>query len=259
MTRKQCLDILELPDGASREEIIKAYRQLALVWHPDRFSSNPELQRKAQAKLAQINEAYSALIDGKATPGTPDGAGTNGHQPETITTYRDSEVRYFGSDPRLKLPSGTEGVVAVVELGRDGLTLVTFTAKVADEAMWYPESLLLAMEEGRNRWGRSGSPSMWPTRYPDLISPDVIRLHFSDPEGILDHLIVVSLKFRNAYYAQLFLKRVQAIIPFEKWTPPPPPPPEPPPDFYHDPSGLVFLALLAIGAWLVFMKSIGAF
>lgn len=245
MTRKQCLEILELPDGASREEIIKAYRQLALVWHPDRFSSNPELQRKAQAKLAQINEAYSALIEGKATAGTPDGGGTNGHQPDPITTYLDSEVRYIGHDPRLKLPSGNEGVSTVVELGGDGLTVVTFAANTADEAMWYPESLLLAIEEGRNRWGRSGSPSMWQTRYPELISPDVIRLHFSDPEEILDHSIVVSLKFRNAYYAQLFLKRVQAIILFEKWMPPPPPP-EPPPDFIHDPMAMGFLIAFGI-------------
>ena len=66
MTHTQCFDILDLPAGASLEDIVSAYRQLALVWHPDRFSGNPDLQRKAQTKLAQINEAYSTLVDAKS-------------------------------------------------------------------------------------------------------------------------------------------------------------------------------------------------
>lgn len=61
MTRNQCLSILELRPDATADQITKAYRQLALVWHPDRFSNNPELQQKANAKLAEINEAYKIL------------------------------------------------------------------------------------------------------------------------------------------------------------------------------------------------------
>ncbi len=71
MTRKECLDILEVPVGASRDEIVTAYRHLAQVWHPDRFHNNKELQKKAHVKLSKINEAYSALIDGGATPDSP--------------------------------------------------------------------------------------------------------------------------------------------------------------------------------------------
>ena len=79
MTRKQCLDILDLPAGASRDEIVKAYRHLAQVWHPDRFTNNQELQQKAHVKLANINEAYSTLIEGKATPDSNPESGRNGH------------------------------------------------------------------------------------------------------------------------------------------------------------------------------------
>lgn len=39
--------ILGLKPGASLEEIKKAYRSLAKLWHPDRFSQNPQLQAEA--------------------------------------------------------------------------------------------------------------------------------------------------------------------------------------------------------------------
>lgn len=63
MTRNQCLSILELRPDATPTEIAKAYRQMALVWHPDRFANNPELKEKAHVKLAEINEAYKILED----------------------------------------------------------------------------------------------------------------------------------------------------------------------------------------------------
>ena len=34
---KKAFEVLQLAEGASEAEIIKAYRKLALKWHPDRF------------------------------------------------------------------------------------------------------------------------------------------------------------------------------------------------------------------------------
>ena len=61
MTREQALKALELRGGASFQEIKQAYRDLALVWHPDRFVHNARLQEKASARLKEINSAYDVL------------------------------------------------------------------------------------------------------------------------------------------------------------------------------------------------------
>ncbi|HSK71458.1 MAG TPA: DnaJ domain-containing protein [Pyrinomonadaceae bacterium] len=61
-------EILGLKPGASQKEIKAAYRDLARVWHPDRFCSDPRLQAKAQEKLKEINEAYEKLRDYKCEP-----------------------------------------------------------------------------------------------------------------------------------------------------------------------------------------------
>lgn len=56
-----CFRVLGLEPGASPESIKSAYRDLTKVWHPDRFSHDAELQRKAGERLQAINEAYEKL------------------------------------------------------------------------------------------------------------------------------------------------------------------------------------------------------
>ncbi|MEG4283756.1 J domain-containing protein [Microcoleus sp. A006_D1] len=58
----RCYEILEIEPGASLEEIKRAYRDLAFVWHPDRFAHNDRLQQKAQQRLTEINQAYQELV-----------------------------------------------------------------------------------------------------------------------------------------------------------------------------------------------------
>lgn len=59
MQKKDYYEILGIEKDASPDEIKKAYRKLALKYHPDRNSSNKE----AEKKFKEINEAYQALSD----------------------------------------------------------------------------------------------------------------------------------------------------------------------------------------------------
>jgi TonB family protein len=56
--------ILEIEPGSSFEEIRQAYRDQTKVWHPDRFSNDIRLQKRAEEKLKQINLAYQRLCGG---------------------------------------------------------------------------------------------------------------------------------------------------------------------------------------------------
>ena len=56
---KDYYKILGVPRNASQEEIKKAYRRLALKYHPDRNKGNKE----AEEKFKEINEAYAVLSD----------------------------------------------------------------------------------------------------------------------------------------------------------------------------------------------------
>jgi TonB family protein len=53
--------ILEIDPGASFEEIRQAYLDQTKVWHPDRFSNDVELRKKAEEKFKRINLAYQRL------------------------------------------------------------------------------------------------------------------------------------------------------------------------------------------------------
>jgi hypothetical protein len=60
--------VLQLKPGASGPEIQQAYRDLVRVWHPDRFTHDPRLQKIAEQRLQEINTAYIALEKLQPTP-----------------------------------------------------------------------------------------------------------------------------------------------------------------------------------------------
>jgi hypothetical protein len=85
MDERRAYRVLGLPRGASGDEVHAAYRDLAQVWHPDRFSHNERLKAKADRNFARINEAYQLLKDREPStapsPSTPVSA--------TLDTVRD--------------------------------------------------------------------------------------------------------------------------------------------------------------------------
>lgn len=59
MASKDYYEVLGLQKGASDDEIKKAFRKLAIKYHPDKNQGNEE----AEAKFKEINEAYQVLSD----------------------------------------------------------------------------------------------------------------------------------------------------------------------------------------------------
>lgn len=57
---REYYQILEVPRNASDDEIKKAYRKLAMQYHPDR---NPGKEKWANEKFKEMNEAYGVLGD----------------------------------------------------------------------------------------------------------------------------------------------------------------------------------------------------
>ena len=58
---KDFYKVLGCAKQATAEELKKAYRKLALKWHPDRCA--PEKKDEAQAKFQEIGEAFEVLSD----------------------------------------------------------------------------------------------------------------------------------------------------------------------------------------------------
>jgi curved DNA-binding protein len=105
--QKNYYDVLGVAENASAEDIKKAYRKLAVKYHPDK---NPSNVKEAESRFKEISEAYFVLSDDKKRAqydqmrrfgggaGAGNYAGTQGFDYEEL-------LRQFNSGGRKK-PSG---------------------------------------------------------------------------------------------------------------------------------------------------------
>lgn len=89
----QAFQILGLASGAPFAEVKKEYRNLAQVFHPDKYEAGSTRQQWAQDKLIQINNAYELLKDFYASH--PDGVIP---ETESTTTGSANQAREAASD-----------------------------------------------------------------------------------------------------------------------------------------------------------------
>ena len=62
MSKKDYYEVLGVPKDASNDVIRKAYKKLAIKWHPDKHVDD---KKEAEEKFKEISEAYSVLSDPK--------------------------------------------------------------------------------------------------------------------------------------------------------------------------------------------------
>jgi len=99
---KDYYGVLGIPKNASDEDIKKAYRKLAMRYHPDR---NPGNEKWANEKFKEINEAYGVLGDPQKRTqydrfGTVGNIGDIFGSPFTTTTFEEMMNDFGGAGLR---------------------------------------------------------------------------------------------------------------------------------------------------------------
>lgn len=59
----QALQVLGVDKEATEQEVKQAYKDLARIWHPDRFQGDERLGAKTEAQIKLINEAKAVALD----------------------------------------------------------------------------------------------------------------------------------------------------------------------------------------------------
>jgi hypothetical protein len=101
--------VLGVPEDASETDIKKAYRKLAIKWHPDKNPGNKEV---AEEKFKSISGAYSVLSDAEKRAhydrfGGEDGGGGGGGM-DGFSSAEDIFQQFFGGEDPFAAMFGDE-------------------------------------------------------------------------------------------------------------------------------------------------------
>ncbi|KAH3756642.1 DnaJ subfamily C protein [Pelomyxa schiedti] len=93
-SRKDYYKILEIPKTATDEDIRKAYRKLAVKWHPDKHQDN---KKEAEAHFKDIGEAYHVLSDQQEKARYDSGVDLD--EPQNVDTDQIFRMFFGGDNP----------------------------------------------------------------------------------------------------------------------------------------------------------------
>src|SRR3972149_6814447 len=98
--KRDYYEVLGVSRSATPEEIKKAYRKIAMQWHPDK---NPDKKHEAEEKFKEAAEAYSMLSDPQKRSqydrfghAGVSGPGPGGFDPAAFTEFSDILGDLFG-------------------------------------------------------------------------------------------------------------------------------------------------------------------
>jgi curved DNA-binding protein len=160
---KDYYQILGVPKNATEAQIKKAYRKLAMQYHPDR---NPGKEEWANERFKEINEAFGVLGDPQKRKqydqfGTVGNIGDIFGSPYTRTTFEDLMKDFGGSGLRFDF---LDDIFGEVLKGRKG----SFSFKVYSRGFGGPGGVRFETPRGINLeeiFGQAQRPQQREVRY----------------------------------------------------------------------------------------------
>ena len=151
--------VLELEAGASQADIKQAYRNLAKVWHPDRFVGDTILQQQAQAKFQLINAAYEFLKSDR-TPFAQTNSEQNRDRSDILFHDGDrlEQLLNLGNFKDADLET-KRLLLALVNREREGYLLATDVSQISPQAVRAIDRLWVQASNGR--FGFSVQRALW--------------------------------------------------------------------------------------------------
>lgn len=250
MDLKEAYATLEVAFGATLPEVKAAYRLLAQVWHPDRFTHNAELQRVAGQKLTRINLAYECVKTAAALSANP--AESNADEgedfeddddlddddlddddefdddddlDEQVVLYHDA-CWYVEGD--LRLNAGKIGEMeAAIAVMPEGIMLAILVNGQPIGFATYDRDKILSVSHSDIQVVRQVLPLSPPSPRRDT----ELFIHANVHTGTVCDF-TVRLRFRNSILSQQFIRQAADAYALRVWTKPPPAPkpePQPPP------------------------------
>jgi curved DNA-binding protein len=167
---KDYYQILGVPRNASEAQIKKAYRKLAMQYHPDR---NPGKEQWANERFKEINEAFGVLGDPQKRKqydqfGTVGNIGDIFGSPYTRTTFEDLMKDFGGSGLRFDF---LDDIFGEVLKGRKG----SFSFKVYSRGFGSPRGARFETPVGINLeeiFGQAQRPRQREVRYEITITKE---------------------------------------------------------------------------------------